>query len=222
MYGSTLWGVLQHNHEDASLNDAETVEAAIESDLIAHNFLEQITAIDLISRILRVHDLLNNTQNFGFFVTEGKLPALKIIDFRISDDIHVDDEQFRGFLAGNGKYCYTFSHRTVRYGLHDRPVSNRVHAALHCLSQGLLRNFHQRIDRAHQDVLKFVCEAKEFAESVVPFSNQLAAFQVALHKNVNFFIDNLERHESCTLHGRVETFGDPNTPLPGQPEQVKV
>jgi mannose-6-phosphate isomerase class I len=179
------------------------------SDLIAHSFLEQITAIDMISRILRLNDLLNNTQNFGFFVTEGKPPALKIIDFRISDDIHVDDEQFRGFLAGNGKYCYTSSHRTVRYGLHDRPVSNRVHAALHCLSQGSLRNFHQCIDQAHQDVLKFVCEAKEFAESVVPFSNQLAAFQVALHKNVNFFIDNLERHESCTLHGRVETFGDP-------------
>ena len=222
MYGSTLWGILQHNREDARLNDANTIEAAIESDPIARSFLEQITAIDLISRILRVHDLLNNTQNFGFFVKAGKLPALKIIDFRISDDIHVDNEQFRGFLAGNGKYCYVSSHRTVRYGLHDRPVSNRVHAAHHCLSQGLLRCFHQCIDEAYQDVLKYVSEAKEFVESVVPFANQLATFQVALHQNVNIFRDNLERHEVCTLHGRVETFGNPNTPLPGQPEQVKV
>jgi hypothetical protein len=69
MYGSTLWGVLQHNHEDASLNDAKTVEAAIESDLIAHNFLEQITAIDMISRNLRLNDLLNNTQNFVVFLS---------------------------------------------------------------------------------------------------------------------------------------------------------
>ena len=200
MYGSTLWGILQHNREDARLNDANTIEAAIESDPIARSFLEQITAIDLISRILRVHDLLNNTQNFGFFVTAGKLPALKIIDFRISDDIHVDNEQFRGFLAGNGKYCYALSHRTVRYGLHDRPVSNRVHAALHCLSQGLLCRFHQCIDEAYQDVLKYVSEAKEFVESVDVFSNQLATFQVALHENVDMFRENLERHEVCSLH----------------------
>jgi hypothetical protein len=195
VYGSTLWGVLQRNHEDASLNDAKTVEAAIESDPIAHNFLEQITAIDLISRILVLHDLLNNIGNFGFFVTAGKLPALKIIDFRIFDDIHFDDEQFRGFLAGNGKYCYSLSHRTVRYGLHDRPVSNRVHAALHCLLQGLLCNFHLCIDQAHQDVLKHVSEAKELLEIVVPFSNELDAFQVALHKNVNNFTENLKGRE---------------------------
>jgi hypothetical protein len=42
MYGSTLWGVLQHNHEDARLNDANTIEAAIESDPIARSFLEQL------------------------------------------------------------------------------------------------------------------------------------------------------------------------------------
>jgi hypothetical protein len=222
IYGNTLWGVLQDNHEDASLNDAETVEAAIESDPVAHNFMEQVTAIDLISRILRVRDLLNNTQNFGFFVSAGKPPALKIIDFRISDGTHFDYEQFRGFLAGNGKYCYTSSHRTLRYGLHDRPVSNRVHAALHCLSQGSLCNFHQCIDQAYQDVLKYVSEAQELKESVVPFSNRLDAFQVALHTNVNIFKENLERYEVCTLHSPVETFGDPNTQLPGQPEQVKV
>jgi hypothetical protein len=184
--------------------------------------LEQITAVDLISRILRVHDLLNNTQNFGCFVTAGKLPAFKIIDFRISDDIQVDNERFRGFLAGYGTCSYISSHRTLRYGLHDRPVSNRVHAALHCLSQGPLCNFHQCIDQAHQDVLNFVSEAKEFVEMVVPLSNKLGAFQAALHQNVNIFRDNLERHEVCSLHGRVETFGDPNTPLPGQPEQVKL
>jgi hypothetical protein len=212
MYGSTLWGVLQHIHEDASLNEPKTVEAAIESDPIAHNFMEQITAIDLISRILRVHDLLNNTENFGFFTRAGKLPALKIIDFRISDDIHFDNEQFRGFLAGNGNYCYTLSHRSVRYGLHDRPVSNRVNAAYHCLSQGSLCNFHQCIDQAHQDVLQYVSSAKELVESAVPFSNQLATIRVALHQNVNTFIDSLERDERCTLHGRVATFGDPNTP----------
>ena len=77
MYGSTLWGVLQHNHEDASLNYAKTVEEAIESDLIAHNFLEQITAIDMISRILRLNDLLNNTQNFGFFCHGGKTARIE-------------------------------------------------------------------------------------------------------------------------------------------------
>ena len=200
IYGRTLWGVLQDNHEDASRNDAVTVEAAIESDPVARNFMEQVTAIDLISRILRVHDLLNNTQNFGFFVSAGKPPALKIIDFRISDDTHMDYEQFRGFLAGNGKYCYISSHRTLRYGLHDRPVSNRVHAALHCLSQGSLSKFHQCIDQAHKDVFKYVSEAQELKESAVPFLNRLAAFEVALHTNVDIFKENLERFEVCTLH----------------------
>jgi hypothetical protein len=222
IYGNTLWGVLQDNHEDASLNDAVTVEAAIESDPVAQNFMEQVTAIDLISRILRVRDLLNNTQNFGFFVAAGKPPALKIIDFRISDDTTLDLEQFRGFLAGNGKYCYTSSHRTLRYGLHDRPLSRRVHAALHCLSQGSLCNFHRCIDQAYEDVIKHVSEAHELKECVVPFSNQLAPFRGALHTNFNFFIHNLERCEVCTLHSPVETFGDPSTQLPGQAEQVNV
>ena len=57
--------------------------------------------------------------------------------------------------------------------------------ALHCLSQGLLRHFHQCIDEAYQDVLKYVSEAKEFVESVDVFSNQLATFEVALHENVD-------------------------------------
>ena len=178
----------------------------------------------MITRILRVHDLFNNTQNFGFLVSPGELPALKMIDFRISNDFRLCYEHFGGFLAGNGLYNYIYSHRTLRYCLHDRPVSKRVDTALHCLSQGLLRHFHQCIDQAYQDVLKYLSEANEFAESFDPFSNDLALFQVALHMNIDMFTERLERQKVCTLHALVESlivFRDPNTLLSGQPEHVK-
>ena len=62
------------------------VEALVQTDGVAQEFLLNIASIDLISRIFRLHDLLNNSENFGFRTTVFSAQfVLKIIDFRLAD-----------------------------------------------------------------------------------------------------------------------------------------
>jgi len=131
-YGQSLWGVLQDIHTDPAQNDWKSVATTIQHDAIAQSFLNQVSALDMLSRILRLHDVLNNTENFGFLVKEGMYPELRVIDFRVADDKELN-ERFGGFLAGNGWYNYAGSHRAMRYALHDRPQAERV-AKYSCIS----------------------------------------------------------------------------------------
>jgi len=55
----------------------------------------------MISRIFRLHDLLNNYDNFGFVASAPGQFVLKIIDFRLADDhnIAISAVHFDGVLV---------------------------------------------------------------------------------------------------------------------------
>jgi len=196
-YGQSLWGTLQDIHTDPAQNDWKAVEISIQGDAIAQNFLIQVSALDMLSRILRLHDLLNNTENFGFLSKEGENPALKVIDFRVADEgeFIVDNERFGGFLAGNGWYNYASSHRATRYGLHDRLRAERVASALQVLTQGSLAQLHQHVELAYQDIRMYITETDVFADNSAELMGKLNVFHEALHQNIEFFIGKLRSWE---------------------------
>jgi hypothetical protein len=193
-YGQTLWGSLQIINPNSSLNDWNAIETVVQSDGVAQNFLLQIASLDMLSRILRLHDLLNNPDNFGFLETATAMPLLKVIDFRVADDTFftVGPDNFGGFLIGNGLYNYIGSHRTMRYGLHDRPTEERVKAALHILTTGPLARSHEWIDLAYQDVRSYITSTEIFAAHVSDMMMQLDPFRDALHHNIAFFAESLQ------------------------------
>jgi hypothetical protein len=193
-YGQSLWGSLQTINQNPTLNDWRAVETTVQGDEISKNFLLQVSALDMLSRILRLHDLLNNPDNFGFLKKEGDLPFLKVIDFRITDDkiFHVGADHFGGFLVGNGLYNYVASHRTTRYGLHDRPVEERVKTALHVLTEGSLSRSHECLEAAYKDVCEYITSTDVFAEHVSGMMEQLSTFRDTLHHNITFFTDKLQ------------------------------
>ena len=197
VYGHSLWGMLHSVGTDPTRNDWKFIEDAAQHDMISKNFFVQIAALDLVSRILRLHDLLNNPDNFGFFSKDGELPTLKVIDFRVAEDTHytVGPDQYGGFLIGNGFYNYAQSHRTLRYCLHDRPQNERVSTALDVLTKGSLSRFSECVECAFQDVCKYITETKEFTLSMQKMLNQLRPFYEALLKNIVFFSDMLQKSQ---------------------------
>ena len=67
-YGQTIWGLLQSIEEDPSKNDDHAIRTMIKEDPNVQNFLIQISSLDMLTHILHLHDLLNNTENYGFLL----------------------------------------------------------------------------------------------------------------------------------------------------------
>ena len=109
------------------------IETAIQGDALAQNFVTKAASLDLLSRILRLHDLLNNPNNFGFVLSTDRLPSLKVIDFRVIVDprMAITFDHFGSFIEGNGLYNYVQSHKTVGYVLRNRQLSRRSDSLRH-------------------------------------------------------------------------------------------
>jgi hypothetical protein len=203
-YGDSLWGSLRSELDRH--NDMRVVEDNIQSDCIAQHFLLQMASLDMISRIFRLHDLLNNADNFGFCTSPEGMPCLKVLDFRLTDstDMGLEQEHFRGFLVGNGMFNYRRSHITLRYVFRDRPQMKRVQTALHLLTTGFLCNSRDCIQSAYEDVrLCFEsfpspgCDVGEVANILV----ELEGFCKLLRCNLDFFISALESFVSSSVPG---------------------
>ena len=192
--GRTLWSLLDSVDEDPRKNDYIAIETSAQSDTLTQNFMLQISALDLLSRILRLHDLLNNPDNFGFFTQADQPPSLKVIDFRVSDELifKVNEDHFGGFLIGNGIYNYVGSHRTMRYCLRDRPIESRVNTALYTLKEGSLAQAHTCVERAYGEVCRYITTTDVFATSIPKMMEQLTIFNEAIHHNISFFHEKLD------------------------------
>jgi hypothetical protein len=173
---------------------------------MAQHFLLQMASLDMISRIFRLHDLLNNADNFGFCTSPKGMPCLKVLDFRLTDstDMGLGQEHFRGFLVGNGMFNYGRSHITLRYAFRDRPKMERVQTALDLLTTGFLSDFRDCIQSAYEDVRLFFdsfpspgCDVGEVANILV----ELEGFCQILRCNVDFFISALETFVSSSVPG---------------------
>lgn len=193
VYGQSLWGNLQNIHSVVKQNNWQNIEASIQEDGIAQSFLTQLSSLDVLARILRLHDLLNNSENFGFVNKEGSFPALKVIDFRIIEkEFVLDHGDFRSFLGGNGVYRYTEAHRTMRYALHDRPQEHRVKTAYDILTQASLSGLHEVINHAYQEVSRYIATTEVFAEHASKLMEVLDEYNTAINQNVDLFIQELQ------------------------------
>ena len=178
-------------------NQFQAVECAIEFDDLAKTFLLHMTSLDIISRIFRLHDLLNNVGNFGFCTSLTQQPCLKILDFRVLDgvDLRINMDHVRGFFVGNGFYMYAASHATMRYALRDRPLKARVDTAVQLLTVARLLTLHDCIDRAHSFVLSYL-ESPDFSgldsAQLSQMIGQLNEFCQISHFNTDFFTSELE------------------------------
>jgi hypothetical protein len=194
-YGHAVWGRL-HTMLIDNPNHFQAVESAIECDDAAKQYLVEISSLDIISRIFRLHDLLNNVGNFGFFTSITQQRCLKILDFRILDDINLrmNRDHVKGFFVGNGFYNYAMSHVTMRYALRDRPLNARVDTAVRLLTVDCLCKLHHCIDLAHSFVLSYF-ESPEFSGHVsvlLKIIGQLDEYCQISHDNTNLFTSELE------------------------------
>ena len=201
-YGETIWGSIHSqliHHKDCC-----EIEENIRSDPIAQNFLLQMTSLDMISRIFRLHDLLNNTENFGFCTSPTALPSLKVLDFRLMDDpdMMVASAHFSGFISGNSVFRYSSSHATLQYVFRRRLEMERVKTALHLLTEGSLCRSHDFIQNAYEDLRLFFetfrssdCDVEELTR----IFEDLEDFREALHHNLNFFTSQLRSFSSSSL-----------------------
>jgi hypothetical protein len=196
VYGKTLWGCLDMINPIPQLNIWESVEAAVDDDATAQRFLLNLAVLDMISRIFRLHDLLNNFDNFGFRTIAPGQFVVKVIDFRLADDynLHVSAQNFDGFLDGNGLYNYCASHRIIRFALHDRPVRRRVEEALRALQADSLSKLPECIDSAFEFVREHL-QSPEMSlqgERKQLMIDRLVLLRDIFHHNVSYFTTRLQ------------------------------
>jgi len=191
LYGESLWGSLSQLKYSKESRAME-VNDGIAQDAIAQNFMLQMTSLNLISRIFRLRDLLDNADNYGFCTSAAGQPLLKALDFRLSQDFNMSlyHDHFGGFLVGSGLFNYIGLHISLRYALCDRPQVERVEAARHLLTSGSLCKLHDCIQRAHDDV-RLYFESSVFSDSDVGKVPRLLValeeYCQVLHRNVDFF-----------------------------------
>ncbi len=195
--GKTLWGeILGALHTSPQKNDVVAVENDLATDLTGQHFVQQTSTLDVLSRIGRLHDLLNNYQNFGFSQDPMMgLPLPRIIDFRIpaKDEILLNDTHFLGFLAGNGLFNYAWAHQAIRFGLHDRLQEKRVRTAQWVVGEGPLRDCEGAIERAFRSVASYLDENQIiFGDHSGPLMRDLEIYRDALLHNYRFFREKLE------------------------------
>ena len=194
-YGKTLWGCLDMINPILELNCWDSVEAAVHDDATAQRFLSNLASLDMISRIFRLHDLLNNFDNFGFRTSAPGQFVLKIIDFRLADDynLHVSAQNFDGFLAGNGFYNYCASHRIIRFALHDRPVRQRVEEALRALRADSLSKLPECIDSAFECVQEHLNSLEMSSQGEhTKMIDRLVELRDIFHMNARYFTTRLQ------------------------------
>lgn len=197
-YGITLWGSsLQSIPTDpcSSSIDIQAIEASIKCDEIAGNFILQIASLDMLSRIMQLHDLLNSTSNFGFFTSvTTAMPQLKIIDFRLADTFitkYSCSSYFQGFLDGIDMFHYNDCHRVLRYSLYDRPQEEIIKSALHVLTHGSLGNLLSCIDLAYEDMKMYLNSNELFADQRSERLKSLDEYCDALRHNYLYFLEQL-------------------------------
>ena len=177
------------------LNSWESVEAAVHDDATAQRFLLNLASLDMISRIFRLHDLLNNFDNFGFRTSAPGQFVLKIIDFRLADDynLQVSAENFDGFLAGNGFYNYCASHRIIRFALRDRPKRQRIDEALRALQADSMSKLPECIDSAFECVQEHLNSPEMSSQGEhTKMIGRLVELRDIFHMNARYFTTRLQ------------------------------
>jgi len=189
-----VWGVLSEVLVAPMVTDdteRARVEAAIATDPVAQNFIEQMSMLDVLARLMLLTDLQTNGGNFGFVRRDGELPVLRVIDFRLCEvgriEEHVfNDARFRGFLVGNGFFNYVTADRATCYALHDRAVELRVREGLR-IFETMFAGWEEKIEAARINTLAAVEESGMSDEEIIKLKAKLDAYTEILRENFRVF-----------------------------------
>lgn len=196
-YGASIWGTLyslrRQIRETAEIEAWTKLEESLQSDESAQNFMHQQATLDIMTRIMRLCDLLNNPENFGFVSCDDMHPQLRVIDFRVMDTkelLLLEDGDFRGFLVGNGIYNYASSHDAMCYVLRNRPRGARVADALQIMNTTLV-SLMEVINRAHQIIFTYL-QKDIFDTNRQKLEADLGTYATIIRENAEFFKKELE------------------------------
>ena len=192
-----IWGRLEDIDTTQETINYLEIEQSLQGDDASQNYLKQVTTIDLLSRLMNLSDLLNNSDNYGFLISDKQdsKVSLKIIDFRVveMDDYNATNDNFRGFEAGNGRFNYGSTHKTLRYPLRDRALVDRTRSALYAMTEGSLKDMKLAIENAFNDTASFFRENESlFEESIKFYLDDLVAYRNAIDGNFELFKTMLE------------------------------
>ncbi|MGB1229787.1 MAG: hypothetical protein ACPG7U_01265 [Holosporaceae bacterium] len=190
--GVPFWGTL---NENAIAYRKEAVEEAIKDDPVALAVMDQMIALDLLSRLLGLSDLLNNSENFGFVRKDDTCFMARVIDFRISKKtvLRLTTDHFGGFLEGNGLFNYVAAHRTIRYALRYRAEHLRVAAALRML-EGPLQNLSAEAEQAAKAVQAYFTKDDTFEDCLETLSSELETYKDNIQHNFQLFYENMKTY----------------------------
>lgn len=200
----SLWGSLEAIPIPCPDADRPTIEVSI-ADPQAQRFIEQISVLDMLSRILRLTDMFNNPDNFGFVVRGSEPPRLKVVDFRVLDEerLRITSDHYGGFLEGNGHFNYATAHKLLSYPLHYRDLARRSLTAQQVLStDGPLGRLGDVIAQAYTDVARYIAHP-DFAAHRGGLMAMLEDYRVATLHNLGHFNATLN-HDGA--HDRAQCF----------------
>ena len=185
----SLWESLEAIPIPCSDADKPAIEARVAGDPQAQSFIEQIAVLDMLSRILRLTDMFNNPDNFGFVVHGSEIPRLKVVDFRVLDEerLRITSDHYGGFLEGNGHFNYAAAHKLLGYALHYRNVDGRSLTARQVLStSGPLGRLGDVIVQAHADIVRYIAQP-DFADYRGGLMAMLEDYRVTTLHNLGHF-----------------------------------
>jgi hypothetical protein len=186
-----VWGVLSEVLVAPMVTDdteRARVEAAIVTDPVAQNFIEQMSMLDVLARLMLLTDLQTNGGNFGFVRQDGGLPVLKAIDFRFheTDNFRLTERDFGGFLAGNGLFHYASSDKAVRYALRERSERKRLELGQEIFREEF-RNWLEVLEKAKMDTREALLSSGLSGDEVELFIVELDAYTEILTGNFGLF-----------------------------------
>lgn len=199
--GKALWGrlyesVVKHRHPKGGWGIDVENEIQSAQDTKAIHFIHEAAVMNILSRILHLHDFLNNPDNFGFIYLEEDTLRCRGIDFRLDfdqEDFRVGEKDMTSFLKGNGQLHINDAHPALSYALCKRPANHRVREALDILSQGRLQNFEDCVQRATTCVEQYFNQDvfEEKRDNLLPTLHEYCDSIVA---NARFFKEQFTDH----------------------------
>ncbi len=195
--GSLIWGSLvrEIGSEHPIGRDMSFVDQNTTSDERALHFFHEMTKLDLLSRILRLPDTLNNSGNFGFAAFGEELPMLRLIDFRVTEPREWTPIRiyFGALIKGNGFFRYDTVHHSLSYALRYRDRSLRMKTSLEAMSSEPLCRLEQAIDKAAEETALYIMEHPTFAQHTSAFLGRIAECKQDMIQNAQFFRQKLAR-----------------------------
>lgn len=189
--GDSVWGYL-----DKSLNEVRDIdqrEDHLRSDAKAQHFMKEITHIDLLLRVLRLRDVLDNSTNFGCLHKRGESgPTEVVFDFRISDrdEFECNDAHWSGFLGGNSVFCHENADPIIAYILHDRSQKMRAELALRVMQERSVDEFRANVESAYESVRTYL--ERSFGDRSQQLIRVLEEYKNIVIRNYDFFRRKLE------------------------------